>query len=214
MSKRIFARGTSRGLSLLCMAACGLAVALVMVPQSNQGPVAFADGHLAGEGGEHHGAGDADGAVHIGKAVAVLRGTKGNEKVHGVVTFTQTEEGVLIEAHVNGLTPGKHGFHIHQYGDISAEDGTSAGGHYNPAGVDHAAPASGKRHVGDLGNIEADENGHAMYKKLDKVVQLHGKHAVLSRGVVVHAGEDKFTQPTGGAGGRLAVGVIGLAKSE
>lgn len=216
MSKRIFARGTFRGLTLLVMAACVLAVALVLVGayQANQGSVAFAEHHEEGEGEGHHGAGDSDGAIHIGKAVAVLRGTKGNEKVHGVVLFTQMEEGVLIEAQVNGLTPGKHGFHIHQYGDISAEDGTSAGGHYNPAGVEHAMPDSEKRHVGDLGNIEADENGHAMYKKLDEVVQLHGQHAVLSRAVVVHAGEDKFTQPTGGAGGRVAVGVIGLAKSE
>lgn len=218
--KRIFARRTFRGLSLVCVAACALAAALAVIgllQTSNviPGEEVFADHHEEGEEAEHHGAGDMDGAPHIGKAVAVLRGTKGNEKVHGVVTFTQTEKGVVIEAHVWGLSPGKHGFHIHQYGDISAEDGTSAGGHFNPAGVDHAAPNSEKRHVGDLGNLMADENGHAMYKKLDTVVQLHGHHAVLSRGLVVHAGEDDLkSQPTGAAGARLAVGVIGLAKSE
>lgn len=148
------------------------------------------------------------------KAIAVLHATGGNE-VTGTVTFTQTDDGVLIEAHVFGLSPGKHGFHIHEFGDASSSDGKSAGGHFNPEGNDHAGPDSAKRHVGDLGNLVADANGHAMYKKVDKTVQIHGAHTILSRGVVVHAGEDDMTsQPTGAAGGRLAVGVIGIANTK
>ena len=150
--------------------------------------------------------------AYPGKAIAVLRATEGNT-ANGIVVFTQTEEGVLVEAHVNGLAPGAHGFHIHEYGDVSSADGKSAGGHFNPAGHDHAGPDAEKRHVGDLGNLEADENGHANYKRVDKVLQIHGEHGILSRGVVVHSGTDDLaSQPTGAAGARVAVGVIGIAK--
>ena len=151
----------------------------------------------------------------LSKAICVLKATEGN-KVSGIITFTQTEKGVLIEAEIKGLTPNhKHGFHIHEFGDISAPDGKSTGGHFNPAGHDHAAPDSDKRHVGDLGNLESNKNGVAKYKRLDKEVQIHGMHTILSRGITVHSGTDDLkTQPTGGAGSRIAVGVIGLAKSE
>ena len=166
---------------------------------------AYADHH---EGGENETAG-------LTKAVCVLKATEGNN-VSGTVTFTQQEDGVLIEAHVNGLKPNsKHGFHIHEFGDISSSDGKSTGGHFNPAGHDHAGPDSAKRHVGDLGNLESNANGHAMYKRLDKVVQIHGEHTILSRGITIHAGTDDMkSQPTGAAGARLAVGVIGIAKTE
>ena len=69
--------------------------------------------------------------------------------------------------------------------------------------------------MGDLGNLKSDENGVAKYKRLDKVIQIHGEHSILSRGITIHAGTDDLkTQPTGGAGARIAVGVIGLAKAE
>jgi Cu-Zn family superoxide dismutase len=156
-----------------------------------------------------------DKTASLTKAVCVLKATDGN-KVSGKVTFTQTEGGVLIEAHVSGLKPNsKHGFHIHEFGDISSPDGKSTGGHFNPAGHDHAGPMSEKRHVGDLGNLESDANGHAMYKRLDKVIQIHGEHTILSRGITIHAGTDDLkSQPTGAAGARIAVGVIGIAKTE
>ena len=160
----------------------------------------------------HEGADETKGLT---KAVCVLKATEGNN-VSGTVTFTQTEDGVLIEAHVMGLKPNsKHGFHIHQFGDISSPDGKSTGGHFNPAGHDHAGPDSAKRHVGDLGNLESDAKGHAMYKRVDKVIQIHGEHTILSRGITIHAGTDDMkSQPTGAAGARVAVGVIGVAKTE
>jgi superoxide dismutase, Cu-Zn family len=158
---------------------------------------------------------DSKGVAGITKAVCVLKATAGNN-VSGTVTFTQQKDGVLVEAHVKGLKPNSnHGFHIHQFGDISSPDGKSTGGHFNPARVDHAGPNSMKRHWGDLGNLEADAKGNADYKRLDKVIQLHGEHTILSRGITIHAGEDDLkSQPTGAAGSRIAVGVIGLAKSE
>ena len=163
---------------------------------------------------ESHGGHGDSGAAMLTKAIATISGTEGNE-VSGTVTFTQQDDGVLVEADITGLSPGKHGFHIHQYGDISAADGKSTGGHFNPAGHDHAGPDSDKRHVGDLGNLEADENGHATYKRLDKTIHIHGQHTILSRGITIHAGTDDLTsQPTGAAGSRVAHGVIGIAKTE
>lgn len=169
----------------------------------------FAAPSLAAEDGS-----DTKGAIPT-KAIAVLKATEGNS-VTGTVTFTQTDEGTLIEAHVFGLKPNaKHGFHIHEFGDISGGDGKTTGGHFNPDGNDHAGPMDGKRHVGDLGNLEADANGHAMYSRVDKYVQIHGTHSILSRGITIHAGTDDLSsQPTGAAGARIAVGVIGLAKTE
>jgi len=148
------------------------------------------------------------------KAVAVMHPTEGNA-VQGIVTFTKVEGGIKIVADIEGLTPGKHGFHIHQFGDCSRPDGKSAGGHFNPDGNPHAGPDAAKRHVGDLGNLEAGEDGKAHYERVDTVISFSGAHNIIGRGVIIHAGEDDLTsQPTGAAGARVACGVIGIAKSE
>ncbi len=147
----------------------------------------------------------------VTRAVAVLHPTEGNI-AHGVVTFTKTAEGIKIVADVEGLTPGKHGFHIHQWGDCSGGNGKTAGGHFNPDNVPHAGPEAAQRHVGDLGNLVADENGVAHYERVDTVISFSGAHSIIGRGVIVHAGEDDLTsQPTGAAGARVACGVIGIA---
>jgi len=152
------------------------------------------------------------GGGKITRAVAVLHPTQGND-VSGTVTFTQMDNGVKVEADIKGLSPGKHGFHIHEYGDCSAADGTSAGGHYNPTGQPHAGPDQQKRHMGDLGNVEADGSGNAGYDRLDSHLRLNGPDTIIGRGVIVHAGADDLTsQPSGAAGPRVACGVIGVAK--
>jgi len=172
--------------------------------------VGCATGARAQEHKDH--AAHAAAAPAMTKAVCVLAPTKGNT-ASGKVTFTQQADGVLVEATVTGLKPNsKHGFHIHEFGDISSEDGSSLGGHFNPAGVDHGAPDASVRHAGDLGNLEADANGNATVKVVDKHLEIHGKDSILSRGVVVHANPDDFGQPVGNAGARIAVGAIGLAK--
>lgn len=150
--------------------------------------------------------------VHVTKAVCVLSPTKGHD-VRGIITFTETPEGVKIDAEVFNLTPGKHGFHVHEFGDLSAEDGMATGGHYNPDHVDHAGPDSEHRHAGDLGNLEADATGYAKYTRLDKELQMNGGESVVGRSIIVHVGEDDLkSQPTGNAGARVAQGVIGIAK--
>lgn len=141
-------------------------------------------------------------------AVAILNPTQGSE-VYGRVAFAPVDKGILVVAEVHGLTPGKHGFHIHEKGDCSAPDGSSAGGHFNPTNMPHAGPDAEKRHVGDLGNIEADENGDAFYERVDTVIKLEGENSIIGKAVIVHSGVDDLeTQPTGDAGGRLACGVI------
>lgn len=146
------------------------------------------------------------------KAVCVLHPTEGNE-VSGIVTFSKTDGGIKIVANLQGLTPGNHGFHIHEYGDCSRLDGKSAGGHFNPDGKKHGAPNSEERHVGDLGNLLANEEGKAYYEMIDSYISFSGPYSIIGRAIIVHAGEDDLTsQPTGAAGARVACGVIGLAK--
>jgi superoxide dismutase, Cu-Zn family len=141
-------------------------------------------------------------------AVAELNPTQGNN-VRGVVRFTQTKAGVQVVADITGLTPGKHGFHIHDKGDCSAPDATSAGPHFNPTGAKHAGPDDADRHVGDLGNITADASGKAQYKRVDSKLSFDGPNSILNRAVIVHAvPDDLMTQPAGNAGARVACGII------
>ncbi len=146
------------------------------------------------------------------RAVAVLIPTK-DSKAAGTITFSKADKGTRIQAEVTGLAPGKHGFHIHEFGDASSPDGKAAGGHFNPRGKAHGDPSkAGPRHLGDLGNLVADESGKATYDLIDPDLPLTGPTAIIGHGVVVHEKADDFGQPVGNAGGRVAVGVIGVAK--
>jgi Cu-Zn family superoxide dismutase len=149
----------------------------------------------------------------IGHAVAVLEPTAGN-KVRGVVRIDDVPGGAKVTADLEGLEPGsKHAIHIHEFGDVTAPDGTSAGGHYNPEGYPHALPPAEKRHAGDLGNLEADASGKAHLEITVRNFTVAGpKNPVLGRAVVVHAKADDGSQPTGNAGARIACGVLGVAK--
>jgi Cu-Zn family superoxide dismutase len=148
----------------------------------------------------------------ITKAVAVLFPTKGSD-VKGRVTFTHDGRAIHVHAEISGLSPGEHGFHIHEFG-VWSEDGLAAGSHFNPTKAPHAGPESAKRHVGDLGNVTANANGNVTFDLDDDHLAFHGPHAIIGRGLVVHEKADdlKTQQPPGNAGGRLAVGVIGVAK--
>jgi len=148
--------------------------------------------------------------------IAVLQPTIGND-VKGTVHFKDLGDGkVEVTAKVEGLDPGsKHGFHVHEYGDITAPDGTATGGHFNPDGHDHALPEKETRHAGDFGNLEVNEAGVADFKLVvDNITLTDGKNAVIGRGVIVHAKPDDGGQPTGNAGPRVAQGVIGVANPD
>jgi Cu-Zn family superoxide dismutase len=147
----------------------------------------------------------------VTKAVAVIQPLQ-QSGVQGVVTFIQEGNGVRVIADITGLAPGKHGFHIHEFGDGTASDGMSLGGHFNPGSTMHGGPEDRERHVGDLGNIEADKSGRAKYNRLDTRISLQGRYSIIGRSVVIKEKVDDFkTQPGGGAGQRIAFGVIGIS---
>jgi Cu-Zn family superoxide dismutase len=146
------------------------------------------------------------------KAIAVLHPTKGSN-VEGTVTFAKSGDEMKIVADVTGLTPGKHGFHIHEFGDCSSPDGKAAGGHFNPTNNPHAGHDAAARHEGDMGNLEADSAGKAHLELTDNMMAMSGEKSIIGRGVIVHEKEDDLkSQPVGNAGGRVACGVIGVAK--
>jgi Cu-Zn family superoxide dismutase len=144
----------------------------------------------------------------MAEAVASLVPTQGND-VKGTVTFTQTDNGVRVVAEITGLKPGEHGFHIHEKGDCSAPDASSAGGHFNPTGMPHGGPDSDQHHLGDMGNITADDSGKATLDRVFSFLEMSGQNSIVGHAVIVHEGKDDFTtQPTGNAGARLSCGVI------
>ncbi|GJQ69068.1 Sod [Trypoxylus dichotomus] len=150
------------------------------------------------------------------KAVCVLNG----EIVRGTLFFTQenAKAPVIVTGEVSGLGQGLHGFHIHEFGD-NTNGCISAGAHFNPHSKDHGGPEADVRHVGDLGNIEAGDDGIAKVKICDSVISLEGPHNIIGRTLVVHADPDdlglgghELSKTTGNAGARCACGVVGIAK--
>lgn len=158
--------------------------------------------------------------MDVDAAVAVLHGTEGNQNVEGVVRFQEMGDGTVeVVAEVSGLKPnGEHAIHVHEYGDCTALDAASAGGHYAPRGHKHALPGeTGMRHAGDFGNLKADANGTARFRLVvDNITVAGAESPVLGRAVIVHADADQgvAAQPSGGAGPRIACGVIGIANLE
>ena len=149
------------------------------------------------------------------EAICVLRG-----KVEGTIRFKQEKEDgpTVVTGEVTGLKEGKHGFHIHEFGDYS-NGCVSAGSHFNPSGKDHGGPGDDNRHAGDLGNIVAGADGKAPINIKDSQIPLSGPNSIIGRSVVVHEDEDDLGQgghpdskTTGHAGGRLACGVVGYAQ--
>ncbi|KAK7502968.1 hypothetical protein BaRGS_00005594 [Batillaria attramentaria] len=147
------------------------------------------------------------------KGVCVLVGS-----VQGTLKFSETDGVTKVEGDVKGLTPGKHGFHIHQFGDTT-EGCASAGPHFNPRGKEHGGPTVDNRHAGDLGNIVAGEDGVAKVSITDKQIPLAGPNSIIGRTLVVHEKEDDLGKggnpeslKTGNAGGRIACGIIGICQ--
>ncbi|KAJ3689129.1 hypothetical protein LUZ61_018293 [Rhynchospora tenuis] len=144
------------------------------------------------------------------KAVAVLKGTS---QVQGVVTLLQISDGpTTVKVRITGLTPGPHGFHLHEFGDTT-NGCMSTGPHFNPNKMTHGAPEDEIRHAGDLGNIVANSEGVAEATIVDNQIPLSGPNSVIGRAFVVHELKDdlgkgghELSLTTGNAGGRLACG--------
>ena len=141
-------------------------------------------------------------------ATATLKPTSGNTAT-GTVTFTQKGDRIAVVADVTGLSPGPHGFHIHEKGDCSAPDAMSAGGHFNPTGKPHGDPGGADHHAGDMPQLVADANGNAKLSAELSPMTIGGANDIVGKAVVVHKDADDFkTQPTGNSGARVACGVI------
>mmetsp|Transcript_7218 Transcript_7218/g.10737 ORF Transcript_7218/g.10737 Transcript_7218/m.10737 type:complete len:154 (+) Transcript_7218:67-528(+) len=153
----------------------------------------------------------------MARCVAVITG----DGITGSLSLYQAQEEAptSIEGTIKGLMPGKHGMHVHVFGDFS-EGFLSAGGIFNPFGRNHGAPDDEERMVGDLGNIEADDDGCANVAIEDRQVKLIGPHSIIGRSIVVKSNPDdmgrggnELSLSTGNSGQRLAGGVVGIASS-
>lgn len=133
----------------------------------------------------------------------------------GEVVFTQNGDQVTFMIEIQGASPGLHAVHIHEYGDCSAPDGTSAGGHWNPTDVAHGKWGEGEFHLGDIGNISVSEDGTGSLSLTTDLWEIGtgSDIDVVGKSMIVHAGEDDFTsQPSGAAGSRIGCGVIVLVE--
>ena len=129
----------------------------------------------------------------------------------GSVTFEETNDGVRITVQATGISPGKHALHLHENGDCSAPDATSAGGHWNPTNMPHGKRGSGQFHKGDIDNVEAKADSSVNYEEEIEGWTIGGPDStnILNKAVILHQGADDFkSQPSGDAGSRIACGVI------
>lgn len=174
-------------------------------------------------------------------AVAILENSTTTAPIYGEVYFEElTEEGTRIYGFIEGASPGLHGFHIHEYGDLT-NGCESMGSHYNPRGQFHGSRVTQDRygqiitnfdrHVGDLGNLEFDNQGRVEFDFVDYLVDIRN---IIGRGIVLHENTDDLGRPgreaimrsltlndyefeslnTGNAGGRIACGIIGICPTH
>lgn len=147
-------------------------------------------------------------------ARADLQPTEGNTAT-GSLELRAEGDGVRISGRIGGLAPDTvHGFHIHETGDCSAPDASSAGGHFNPGSDPHGNPADGPHHAGDIPNQRSDANGNADIDVLVPGIELGTGSStdVEGRALILHAERDDYTsQPSGNSGARIACGVIGAS---
>ena len=133
--------------------------------------------------------------------------SKSGTQTQGTAKFTQKNKMVEMDINVYKLKPGMHAIHIHENGDCSATDGSSAGGHWNPSGESHGKWDKDEFHMGDIGNLVADKDGTArLVFKTDKWCMgcTDEKKNIIGKSIIIHADKDDFkTQPTGNAGGRV-----------
>jgi Cu-Zn family superoxide dismutase len=142
-------------------------------------------------------------------AEAVIEGRSG-VSLKGRARFTELTDSVLVEVWLENAPPGKHAVHVHEKGDCGSKDGSSAGGHFNPADAPHGSPQNALHHAGDLGNMWVAEDGSGYHQIASHDLTVGpGSHSVIGRSIIVHADpDDMITQPTGAAGGRIGCGRI------
>jgi superoxide dismutase, Cu-Zn family len=157
----------------------------------------------------------APGFESVREAVAVLLPTAGHE-VRGIVRFTPHPEGVEVQVRVAGLPQRtRHGFHVHEYGDCSAADASSAGPHYDPTSNAPGRHHHGMRPLGDLDDLRADPQGRAEVRFIARKLSIAGpSNPVLGRALVLHASFEDPSDPMSQAGDRIACGTIGVLSPQ
>jgi Cu-Zn family superoxide dismutase len=135
---------------------------------------------------------------------------RAGSSVTGAARFEQQADGVQVGVAVEGLAPGAYGVHIHEHGDCSAPDFSTAGGHFNPTNAPHACPPTEPRHAGDLGNIDVGADGSGLLTLTTGDISLDvGASSVKGLAIILHGlKDDCVTQPTGGSGQRIACAII------
>jgi Cu-Zn family superoxide dismutase len=155
----------------------------------------------------------ADAIAHIKPA----KNAPQDMQVTGNVRFMKADDGLKVMVNLKGFKPdSKHGFHIHEKGDLDSPDLKSAGGHFNPGGHKHGGPDTEMHHAGDLGNITADEKGNVKTTIMAKGITLDDeKTGIMGRSVIVHEkADDLKTDPAGDSGARIAGGKIEAPKAK
>ncbi|MDP3156390.1 MAG: superoxide dismutase family protein [Archangium sp.] len=148
-------------------------------------------------------------AVAAPDVKASLRDAKG--KAIGTATLTQTDGGVRVVVKVQGVTPGPHAFHVHEFGKCEGPDFESAGSHFNPDHREHGTANPKGSHLGDLPNVTVDATGTGTGDfVLQGATLAAGPKSVAQKALVLHAAPDDLkSDPAGNAGDRIACGVIG-----
>lgn len=146
-----------------------------------------------------------------GHTIATLEGRSGSN-LSGEAMFMEADGGdVSFTLRVQNAPAGEHAVHIHENGDCSAPDASSAGGHWNPTSESHGKRGEDSFHAGDIANLEvgADGIGSLSMTVAGWSLDETGSESVLGKALVVHFGADDFrSQPDGAAGERIGCGVI------
>ena len=203
----------------LIAAACALALAACSPSAPEAAPEeATAPAPVAEAPAEAAPADVAAGMTQLAASARVVLAPLQDSGVAGDLAFAIADGGVRIHGSITGLPAGgQHGFHVHETGDCSAPDGSSAGGHFNPAGAPHGdRHGDGPHHAGDMPNLDVAADGSAAVDQVLAGLEIAsgGPNDIVGRAVIVHAQADDYaTQPTGNAGGRIACGVIELVNA-
>lgn len=148
----------------------------------------------------------------VKKAMVVLH-PLGDGKTKGTVEIEEVDGSLKIKTSVEGLPAGKHAHHVHLLGDCSGADGKTAGTHFHFDGPSKNPPEDIKIITGDLGDLEAGPDGKATHEATIEGASLQGPFSILGRSIIIHEKpNDPKDPPIGGAGGRIACGVIGIAE--
>ncbi len=144
--------------------------------------------------------------AHAAQMSASVNTTGANQNSIGEVVFTETPYGLLITPNLTGMTPGLHGFHLHQHPNCGA-DGMDAGGHYDPNKTNSHKGPYGDGHLGDLPVLYVSDEGVANIPTLAPRLKLKDLSGLT---IMIHANGDNYsdTPPLGGGGARVACGVI------